>query len=554
MKHSKLLLIVVVGAILRLMWLSSVPAGFTPDEASFGYDAHSLLVTGRDQWGASFPLVLKSFGDGKMPLYSYITIPFVYVLGLSEFSVRLPNAIFGTLAIVATYLLCRELYKDKKIAILASLLLAISPWHIPLSRGAFEANLTTLLLPLAITFLLRGKRQTKYLYLSALFVTLNMFTYHSARIITPLVVILAFYFDRQEYFKSKSKMIMPSLVFLLIFVVTGFTYVLGAGTRLASSSILNSAQVAGDISYTSAQVGVPHNLARVFHNKVFYSGSLFIKNYLQYFSPEFLFTEGAAEGTYGMVPGIGTFFLFEALTLGAFVVAWSRKDIKINKIILIWMLLAPIPAALSIGPGRAANRAMIAVPVMQILSACGAVYLFNVAIKTKIKKTIVYVMFAIVTSVSLIGFVENYVVLQKYSFSADMVWGASDVFKYLSPREELYAQIVVTKKISEPHIFAAFYSKMSPLEYQRNAQLWNFEAQGFAWVDQMQNYRLGKYVFKNIDWVADLQLPNTLIVAAPQEVPDGTNAIKTVYYPNGKIAYLIIDTNVSGYAYMYENK
>ena len=156
MKKYFLAAIIILAAVVRLVGLSSLPSGFTPDEASFGYDAYSLLTTGKDQWGNSYPLVFKSFGDYKLPLYGYLAMPSIAVFGLNEFAVRLPNAVVGTIAVLATYLLVNELTKKREIALLAALILSISPWHIPLSRGAFEANLTTALMPLMIYFYSRG--------------------------------------------------------------------------------------------------------------------------------------------------------------------------------------------------------------------------------------------------------------------------------------------------------------------------------------------------------------------------------------------------------------
>src|SRR3990167_10946569 len=97
--------ILALAFVLRVVGLSSFPPGFTPDEASFGYDAYSILKTGKDQWGKPFPLVLESFGDFKSPLYAYLTIPSVGIFGLNKFVVRLPNAILGTMAVVAIWLL-----------------------------------------------------------------------------------------------------------------------------------------------------------------------------------------------------------------------------------------------------------------------------------------------------------------------------------------------------------------------------------------------------------------------------------------------------------------
>ena len=106
--------IILLALVLRVVGIASFPVGFTQDEAAIGYDAYSLLLTGRDQWGESWPLILRSFGDFKMPLYSYLAIPSIAIFGLNEFATRLPNAIIGTLAVLATYLMSKQLFKDKQ--------------------------------------------------------------------------------------------------------------------------------------------------------------------------------------------------------------------------------------------------------------------------------------------------------------------------------------------------------------------------------------------------------------------------------------------------------
>ena len=158
MKKWILPLILALSFLLRVVALDKYPVGFTPDEASFGYDAYSILKTGKDQWGNAFPLVLKSFGDYKAPIYAYLTIPSVFIFGLTKFAVRLPNALIGTLAVYVLYLLSNKLFSDKKYGILIAFLLTISPWHIMMSRGAFEANL--------IILFIHDCLWCKYVYLS----------------------------------------------------------------------------------------------------------------------------------------------------------------------------------------------------------------------------------------------------------------------------------------------------------------------------------------------------------------------------------------------------
>src|SRR3989344_1234626 len=118
MKNKILLfLIIILGFILRIWNLANLPAGFTADEASHGYDAYSLIQTGKDQWGEPWPIAFRSFGDFKLPVYTYLTIPFVLINGLNELSIRLPGALFGVLAILTTYLFTAELFKTNKLPI-----------------------------------------------------------------------------------------------------------------------------------------------------------------------------------------------------------------------------------------------------------------------------------------------------------------------------------------------------------------------------------------------------------------------------------------------------
>ena len=186
-------LIFCLGAFLRLWRLAEIPQGFTPDEAAQGYTAYSILKTGRDEWGIKLPLNPRSFGDFKPPLQTYLMIPFLTFLDLRELTVRLPNAFLSSFAILGVFLLTKELLVQETIALLAAFLLAFSPWHLPLSRGAFEANLTVFFFSFGVYFLLRALREENRWaeFFAALFLGLNLFSYHSAKLFTPLLVIIA---------------------------------------------------------------------------------------------------------------------------------------------------------------------------------------------------------------------------------------------------------------------------------------------------------------------------------------------------------------------------
>src|SRR3989344_4251693 len=314
--HKKLLLgIFTLGLLLRTIGLTSHPAGFTPDEASFAYDAHSILQTGRDQWGNLLPLSLKSFGDYKLPLLTYLAIPSVAVFGLSEFSIRFTNALLGSLAVLAMYYLVLEVGKrNQKLALLSAFFLALSPWHIMMSRGAFEASLTTLLLPLTILFYAKGRRNPKFFIYSAIFFGLNLFSYHSARFATPLIMGTIVVFNLRKIKLGWSTYVAGSIIMGFL-ALTLYSFTLSGAGRLGSSSITSIADNIFSDRPPAILAGEPEILAKLFNNKAIFLKERFFDNYLQYFSPRFYFTNGPAEATYGMLPGRGVLYSFEIITL-----------------------------------------------------------------------------------------------------------------------------------------------------------------------------------------------------------------------------------------------
>ena len=529
---NKWLLPLILGLafLLRIIALDSYPVGFTPDEASFGYDAYSLLKTGKDQWGNSFPLVLKSFGDYKAPVYAYLTMPSVAIFGLTKFAVRLPNALLGVAAVYVLYLLVSKLlnagYKlklgslntetlmlnSKTVALVSSLILAVSPWHIMMSRGAFEANLITFFVPLGIYLFLKERY-----YLSATILGLSMFTYHSAKFIAPLIFVALIIVFRK-------KVVKPIFVFCFFLGLTVFTFSQGAGARVKDINIFSgSVEEGSELKNIAVNGGEPYFLSKMFHNKFTVSFDRFINNYVSYFSPQFLLTKGPAETTYGMMPGTGVlnFVEFIGLLVGLFYLFLSNVlKTRYKLLILFWLLVSAVPASLATGPGYAANRAVAMVPVIQIISAIGICYLI------KNRKVVGFVLIGLgFLSFSL--FAEKYLFLSPQLSANGMLSGNLEIAKYLETKND-FEKIVVSKTLSEPHIYIAFAMKTNPKDYQEATKYWNFEDLNLKWVDQMPEYRLGKYVFKKVN-ASDSENFNTFIVGRPDEFKEASKFTENIY-------------------------
>ena len=108
-----LFLILALAAFLRFYQLGINPPSLDWDETAEGYNAYSILKTGRDEYGKFLPVIFKSFGDYKPGLYVYVDVPFIAALGLNEVSTRLPSALAGILSVYLIYLICNKLF-DKK--------------------------------------------------------------------------------------------------------------------------------------------------------------------------------------------------------------------------------------------------------------------------------------------------------------------------------------------------------------------------------------------------------------------------------------------------------
>src|SRR3989344_3335383 len=136
--------IIILAAGLRFYQLGSNPPSLDWDEASLGYNAYSIIRTGADEYGNAFPLLsIRSFNDYKPPMYVYSLIPSLLLFGKTDFAVRFPSALAGTLTVLVTYFLAKELFrrsleirnsKLEIVPLLSAALLAISPWHLQFSR------------------------------------------------------------------------------------------------------------------------------------------------------------------------------------------------------------------------------------------------------------------------------------------------------------------------------------------------------------------------------------------------------------------------------------
>lgn len=528
-KHKwYLLAIVTVGFLLRVIWLDRYPAGFNPDEASFGYNAYSLLQTGRDEWGEPwyklFSNNLRAFGDDKFPMYVFLSVPSVKLFGLNEFAARLPNAVLGTLAILSVYLLASRLFPQGRLW--AALLLAISPWHISLSRGTFETNALTFFIPLGLYLILKGR-----FVLAAIILGLNSYTYLAARFLSLPMAAITMWVART----AKPNGIKFGLVFLLIAGPGLWHMLLSGNNRVADVGIFNPTggwQEVADRRFAARNFGLPDSVARVFNNKAVYLVSTTVKNYLSYLSPQFLFTQGAGEADYGVIPGRGLLYFFEIPLLLIFIWTFIKRPSRSSLLLVLLIAVAPIPAALSKGPGLAANRAAAMIPFLAICSGFGLAGLISRGWNR--------LLLGLVIIMSLVFFLEDYIYHSPLLFGIARNYGIKEVFVRAKPLADKYTDVRFSRSLSEPHIYVAFYWQIDPQIYQQATSSWTDFDKQYKFLDQMDGYTLGEYRFGDIHPTDKTDHP-ILYIGRPDDFPPNFPEYFHVDYLNGKTAIKVAE-------------
>lgn len=561
MKGKSIFIILLFAAILRFSFLGSIPAGFTPDEASQGYTAYSLLQTGQDEWGINWPLTsFRSFADYKAPLQTYLMIPSIAVFGLTPFAVRFPSALFGVLAVLAIYLLSKELFGNKKfklgkfslsLPLLSALVLTISPWHLQFSRMALEVNLSSFLFPLGLYLFLHGikKKKIGFFVWTALLWGLNMYSYHAAKMFTPVIALLVLFLYRSQLLKfNLKKLILAGLVFLF-FIIPAYTSTIfgDAGARggdlLISNLSLRQVEEISQAQYLSPLNQINPWLSRVFHNKAWFIIDRFIENYVSYFTPSFWFSEGGREITYSIIPGRGLLHLWQMpfILFAVYSLFTLKKKENQNKMIILlgWALIAAIPAALT-KEGYRPNRAGSFALLWEMLTAVGLVYFFQF-IPKKIKSWSVLILSGLII-VGFAFYLEDYALASPIKFPSSLSYGYQELVEKLGLYDEDYHIIIERGAQSQSYI--AFYNQVDPVTFQGYSKMWwlRFKDLDLLYLDMMDDYSLLNYRFKTVSFPGDLESEQTIIAIPAKKIREEhlPQIIDQVNYPDRTPAFYIL--------------
>ncbi|MEK7502710.1 MAG: glycosyltransferase family 39 protein [Patescibacteria group bacterium] len=543
-----LVAIILLAGILRLWQLGGIPPSPDWDEAALGYNAFSILQTGRDEFGKFLPVVLRSFDDYKPALYAYITVPSVLIFGLDVFAVRLPSAIIGTLTTLLVFFLVREIFEKNKyrdyFSLASAFLFAISPWSIQFSRVAFESNIGVALNVLVVLFFLKGLKKPWMLSLSALFAGLCIYAYQSEKVFTPLLILALVVIYRKKLFSLNKKYILSAVILGIIVVAPMALYILGnraALLRVTGTSIFSyqTELLKTDIQKLEHDRLNNDKLGLILDNRRITYAKTIVAGYISHFDPNWLFVKGDIARHHA--PNMGLLYLFEFpfLFIGIYGLIFGKFDKKAKLLIFSWFLIAPIPASITSGVPHAV-RTLNFLPTFQILTAIGIFFALQKIsnIKYQISKMqIKYLIFSLCILFFIFNFLyylNQYFVQQNYYNSQDWQYGYQQTVDEVLLVKDKYKEIVVSNQppMDQSYMFFLFYLKYPPADYQKIG----INSSG----EYAEHHYFGKYTFRPIDWQKDSLRKGVLYIGNPGEISNGASTIKTIYNLDGTQAIRIV--------------
>jgi len=550
---------VFIAFFVRIYQLSSLPPSLNWDEVSFGYNAYSILKTGRDEFGTFMPLYFRSLDDFKLPVYMYMTAASISVFGYNDFAVRFPSAFTGSLSVIIVFFLVRELIliaslKKKKeveisttyifIPLISMITIALLPWNIQFSRMAAEANAGLFFFIFGVFSAIKAVRVgRKWALFTVVSFGLAAYSYLTFRVLVACMFpVFLFLYGRDIYNKTRLTIRYLTIVLSLFFIIALSVELFGGGAhiRYSGSNVFDNNyeyEIAlKQMKYDAIKgINIPR---RIYHDsEIFTSAMIVFRGYLSHFSPEFLFFD--SEAKHHHAPGVGLLYIFMIpfIPIGIFL---SLKYFGTKGFILLssWMLFSPVAAAFTRDIPHAIRAIGMSIP-LGIYFGTG-IYGSVQYMHKKSKYYAFGLLVALFASIVLFlgHYVHQYTIHLPHEQSDKWAYGQESVMKFISQHHDEYEKVLVSSKLPWPHSFYLYYAKVDPMRYLKYGG-----TKSGGWENNWNSYE--NIYFKNFDTKKDRTTDNMLFVGLPSEFLSTVNPVFESRFLNHQPAVYVVDGNDS---------
>lgn len=491
-KNSLILVgvILVTAIFFRVYEIDVLPLGLNVDEVSQGYNANSLLQTGRDRYGKFLPILFKSYESFQPPLYTYLTIMPTFIFGKGNFSVRLVSVVSHLVVIFLTFLIVRKIFpKNKRFSFLSSFAVAISPWSIFFSRYATEASLGLVLMLGAIYFFLVTEERKTNLVIALLLLGLSTHAYYTERLVAPLLLLIFLGVYRKFIFKNLKIFLVGVFFYGLLMVPHLFMMKEGAFFRRFDQ-----------VTYLSAAAFERNGGAykEHFFGRLGFTLNEFLSQYLAYYSPKNLFFLPDSQGGRSM-PDLSVFYSWMILPLLLGVATLIRRPFsQKEKFLALVMLVSVVPAALSTDPFYTL-RVFLFLWFVSVFIGYG-LDRFYLLVNKRRKWILV---FLVLISLSLFDFYRKYFVLFKHERVSNFGGLDKIVADYIAPFDDKEVLIDLSERDISTGLRMAYYLNFSPERFQSEIG-WAYLDTYYSSYEVEKQYLLDNVQVRPIVWEKDV--------------------------------------------------
>ncbi|MDP3941485.1 MAG: glycosyltransferase family 39 protein [bacterium] len=463
-----LCLILLIATALRIYQLGSVPFGVTHDELGYIFNAFSISKTEANVFGEKFPFLtwMVEGGFPFLPVPIYVSSVFFFFLPLSSFSGRLPSALLGIGDVFLLYLLVRRLFSSERLALLSSFFLAISPWHLHFSRSAYDPNFALFFFLLGSVVFLWEAEKKVFPLLSTVSFFLAVFSYRGMSVIFFPLALLLLWFIRQD-FRMKGQQFLLRLLSVGFVAASFFMIVSLYGQSYTKEALFfNDPKLQESVDKEIREAKGSLQLRRIFLNKATFLLGTLSSNYLNTYSPEFLFLHTEPHTIYsiwsrGRVYFVDIFFI----ATGIFYLMSRKKRAAI--FIFGCILLGGLPGMIG-GMPYSARNFFIAL-FLPVLTAGGVLGVLNYC-KKRYTYSVAVLAIMLVYSYSLGHYLFDY--YERYAYQAAESWAKSlkDVSVLINSEKNSHDEVIVGNATFGDLVQYAFYAHISAERVQASWQ------------------------------------------------------------------------------------
>ncbi len=482
-----LLVAMSISAFLHFYKSTQVPACLNSDEVAFGYNAFSILKTGRDEFGRFMPLRFQSFNDYKLPLYTYLSIPFVQVFGLNDFSTRLLNKVLGILLVPTVYIIALALFKKKRVALLSAYLTSLAPWIFIISRHAHEGVLLAFFLLWALYFTIKYKETFKpgSLLAADICLILASHSYHLGRFFVVVFLLYHIAIVAQRVGKKIKQHSGIAIQFITI------TLVLLVGS------------IGIDALYGAPRVGKlflfqDNGFKLILDEKLREDGNFILHNYVtsgivdvtdRYFeqiTPEFMVISGDKNPRFGM-EGIGLITPVEYLFVFIGIYFMFKNKHQYRYLLSLILLMSPLANALTWQDRSLIRTYFMIFPIIFISSYGFYSFISGLLRYKRLVAVCIFAGYMFFLAQSWDMYLFHY--FKRALTARSWQCGYKETAQYVKDNYDDTKEFYITLKHGQPYIYLLFYNQIDPRIFQKSLQLTDPDKYGFTQIRAFDKYK-----------------------------------------------------------------